>query len=415
MDDRAPEVGFRSRYAEKSEHFVIGLMSGTSLDGVDAALVRILTRDDASVASVDLVRHSYIPYSDELRGIVARLCSRDECRIDDLVYAHYGLSEWYAEAVLLVIRESGMPSSKIDLVSLHGQTVWHAPLPRAFPGPRGELRVKGTLQLGSAAVVRERTGLPVVADLRARDMAAGGEGAPLAPYIDAILFGSATEGRIVQNLGGIGNATVLPAGSNRDAAAAAGIFAFDTGPGNMVIDAIVSEGTGGTKRYDSEGSIAARGRPCLELVDGLMKDPFFSREPPKSTGREVYGASFARALARDAAARGLPFEDAVATATAFTAESIASAYRDFVLPRAPVAVAIVAGGGALNPTLLGMIQERLGPSIRVAASAAFGVPDQAREAMAFALLGHESLMGRPGNLPAVTGARAPVVLGSITL
>jgi anhydro-N-acetylmuramic acid kinase len=415
MVSQAIEVGFRARYAEKREHLVIGLMSGTSLDGVDAALVRILTRDDAGIDSVELVRHSYIPYSAELRSLVAKLCSIQECRVDDLVYAHYGLSEWYSEAVLLAISESGIPASKIDAVSMHGQTVWHAPLARPFPGPRGPLQVKGTLQLGSSAVVRERTGLPVVADLRARDMAAGGEGAPLAPYIDAILFGSATEGRIVQNIGGIGNATVLPAGANTDASAAAGIFAFDTGPGNMVMDAVVLEGTGGAKRYDPEGSIAARGRPCFDIVDALMKDPYFSRKPPKSTGREVYGASFAQDLMKDAAARGLSFEDTVATAAAFTAESIARSYRDFVLPRASIAKVLVAGGGALNPTLLGMIRERLGAGIQVAASAAFGVPDQAREAMAFALLGHESLMGRPGNLPAVTGARAPVVLGSVTL
>ena len=412
MESRTFEVEFRSRYAAKREHIVIGLMSGTSLDGVDAAMVRILTRDNGTIDSVELLRHSYLPYSEALRNLVAKLCVKEDCRVDDLVYAHYGLSEWYAEAVLLVLRESGVPAARIDAVSMHGQTVWHAPETRAFPGPRGDVPVKGTLQLGQAAVVRERTGLPVVADLRARDMAAGGEGAPLAPYIDAVLFGSAEEGRIVQNIGGIGNATVLPAAAAADAA---GIFAFDTGPGNMVIDGVVGEGTGGAKRYDPEGSIAATGRACLEIVEALMRDPYFSRRPPKSTGREVYGAAFSRALMADAAKRGLSFEDTVATATAFTAESIARAYRDFIFPRTPVAAAVVAGGGALNATLLGMLRERLGPAVRVTTAAALGVPDQAREAMAFAVLGHESLMGRPSNLPAVTGARSPVVLGAITL
>lgn len=412
MESRTFEVEFRSRYAAKREHIVIGLMSGTSLDGVDAAMVRILTRDNGTIDSVELLRHSYLPYSEALRNLVAKLCVKEDCRVDDLVYAHYGLSEWYAEAVLLVLRESGVPAARIDAVSMHGQTVWHAPETRAFPGPRGDVSVKGTLQLGQAAVVRERTGLPVVADLRARDMAAGGEGAPLAPYIDAVLFGSAEEGRIVQNIGGIGNATVLPAAAAADAA---GIFAFDTGPGNMVIDGVVGEGTGGAKRYDPEGSIAATGRACLEIVEALMRDPYFSRRPPKSTGREVYGAAFSRALMADAAKRGLSFEDTVATATAFTAESIARAYRDFIFPRTPVAAAVVAGGGALNATLLGMLRERLGPAVRVTTAAALGVPDQAREAMAFAVLGHESLMGRPSNLPAVTGARAPVVLGVLTL
>ncbi len=191
-----------------------------------------------------------------------------------------------------------------------------------FPVRRASIPVTGTLQLGSAAVLRERTGLPVIADLRARDMAAGGEGAPLAPYIDAILFGSRTEGRIVQNIGGIGNATVVPA-----SASARDVIAFDTGPGNMLIDAVVSLGTGGAERYDASGARAARGTVCAALVAVLMKDPYFARKPPKSTGREVYGAAFAAAFLEEATARGLSFEDRVATATAFTAESIAAAYR----------------------------------------------------------------------------------------
>jgi anhydro-N-acetylmuramic acid kinase len=390
-------------------------MSGTSLDGVDAALVRILTDDDGAVGSVELLRHSYIPYAADLRSLVSKLCSREDCRIDELVYAHYGLAEWYAAAVLLVIEEAGLSPSMIDVVSMHGQTVWHAPLPRAFPGPRGEVLVKGTLQLGASAVVRERVGLPVVADLRARDMAAGGEGAPLAPYIDAILFGSATEARAVQNIGGIGNVTVLPAGANKAAADSAGIFAFDTGPGNMVIDAVAAAVTEGKERFDPEGSIAAKGRVSEALVGRLMSDPYFARKPPKSTGREIYGAVFAAAFMKEARSLGLGPQDMAATATAFTAESIAAAYRDFVLPRAKIGTVFIAGGGARNPTLLGMIGERLPKGIRVATSEEAGVPDQAREAMAFALLGHESLMGRPGNLPAVTGARAPVVLGSLTL
>ncbi|MGA2974321.1 MAG: anhydro-N-acetylmuramic acid kinase [Spirochaetia bacterium] len=410
MDSARDEVGFRKTYASKTEHHIIGLMSGTSLDGVDATLVRIVTEQGGAVTSIGLIAHSSLEYSTKVRSIVAALCSPETARIDDLTYAHYGLSEWYARAVSLVMEKSGLPLSEIDAISMHGQTVWHAPLARAFPGPEGDIPVKGTLQLGSAAVLRERTGLPVIADLRARDMAAGGEGAPLATYIDAILFGSKTEGRIVQNIGGIGNATVVPA-----AAKMQDILAFDTGPGNMVIDAVVSLGTGGAERYDPEGSLAARGKVCKPIVENLMKDPFFKRKPPKSTGREVYGVAFAAAFVKDAVSQGLSFEDQVATATAFTAESIAAAYRDFILPRTSIAAVLVAGGGALNTTLLRMIRERLPAGISVTTSAAFGVPDQAREAMAFAVLGHESLMGRPGNLPAVTGARTPVVLGSITL
>jgi anhydro-N-acetylmuramic acid kinase len=293
---------------------------------------------------------------------------------------------------------------------MHGQTVWHAPVARQFPGPDGDIAVKGTLQLGSAAVLRERTGIPVISDHRARDMAAGGEGAPLAPYIDSILFGSDTEGRIVQNIGGIGNATVIPAKAEMG-----DIIAFDTGPGNMLMDAVVIDGTGGAERYDDAGRRGASGKVSESTVRRLMDDPYFKRKPPKSTGREVYGADFARDFISRTKAMGLGFEDRVATATAFTAESIAASYKDFILSTTRIATVLVAGGGALNPTLLRMMQERLPSGILVTTSAAAGVPDQAREAMAFAVIGHESLMSRPGNLPAVTGARNPVVLGSITL
>ena len=250
------ELGFRADYASRAEHLVIGIMSGTSLDGVDAALVRIGTDPAGAVASVKLIAHSYIPYSEAMRTQVARLCSPETARIDDLTYVHFGLSEWYARAVSkLVLRRPDIGADAVDAVSMHGQTVWHAPVPRAFPGPDGDLPVKGTLQLGSAAVLRERSGIPVISDLRSRDMAAGGEGAPLAPYIDALLFGSRTEGRIVQNIGGIGNATVW---CHR--ATQADILAFDTGPGNMVIDAVVTAGTRNAERYDDEGRHGAARR-----------------------------------------------------------------------------------------------------------------------------------------------------------
>ena len=412
MDDSRAAIDFRNRYAAKTDHLVVGLMSGTSLDGVDAALVRIMTGADGagSVSSVTLLHHSYIPYSEEMRALVATLCSPATARIDDLTYLHFGVSEWYAAAVDLVLRESGRRAAEIDAISMHGQTVWHAPQPRSFPGPNGAVSVKGTLQLGSSAVLRERTGIPVIADHRSRDMAAGGEGAPLAPYIDALLFGSPDAGVVVQNIGGIGNATIIPAGASNE-----GVFAFDTGPGNMVIDAVVAEGSKGALRFDEGGALAAAGEVSEAMVAELMADPYFARRPPKSTGREVYGTAFAVSLIAEAKRRGLSFEDRVATATAFTAESIAKAMRDFVLPTTPVSRLLAAGGGALNLSLLRMIGERLPPGIRIATTAAFGVPDQAREAMAFALIGHESLMGRPANLPAVTGARHAVVLGTLTL
>ena len=410
MSSLRDETGFRSSYAAKSEHFVVGLMSGTSLDGIDATLVRILTAPDGRVSAVNLLAKSYLPYSDALRRQIDALCSPLTARIDELTYLHFALGEWYAKSVSMLLETSGWTAAAVDAISMHGQTVWHAPQPRSYPGPDGELQIKGTLQLGSAAVLRERTGISVISDLRSRDMAAGGEGAPLAPYIDAVLFGSTTEGRIVQNIGGIGNATVVPAGAENE-----DVFAFDTGPGNMVIDAVVAEGSGGKERFDDGGTLAAKGRVDEGLVARLMRDPYFSREPPKSTGREVYGIEFSRAFIEEAKAARLGFEDRVATATAFTATSIASAYKDFILPHTAIGKVVAAGGGARNATLLRMISGLLPEGIEVVPSASLGIPDEAREPMAFAVLGHESLMGRPSNLPAVTGARAPVVLGSITL
>ena len=410
---RAVKTMIDSReYSGRRDHSVIGLMSGTSLDGVDAVLVTIGTGPSGSIASVKLAGHVYLAYSEEMRKRISALCSVETARLDDLLYAHFGLGEWYAQAVQRLLSRLCIPASGIDAICMHGQTVWHAPVPRDFPAPDGAglIPVKGTLQIGAGAVVAERTGIPVISDLRSRDMAAGGEGAPLAPFVDGILFGNPKLGRIVQNIGGIGNATVVPPG-----AAAADLLAFDTGPGNMLMDAVAYAGSGGVHRYDPDGSIAAKGRADEAIVQRLMLDPYFSRKPPKSTGREVYGAGFAALFMEETQAKGLSFADRLATATAFTAESIARSYKDFIFPATKIDEVLVAGGGARNATLLGMIRDRLPPGIVTATTSERGVPDEAREAMAFAVMGHESLMGRPGNLPAVTGARGPVVLGTLTL
>jgi anhydro-N-acetylmuramic acid kinase len=426
METTNSKSGFIAAYRRKTEHTVLGIMSGTSLDGVDAVLVSIKTTAAAEVESVRLIKHSYLPYTDEVRGEIASLCTLSTAKIDDLVYTHFGLSEWYAAAALQVISEAGFKADQVDVISMHGQTVWHAPVLRNFPGPSGAVPVKGTLQLGSGPVVQERTGIPVISDLRSADMAAGGEGAPLAPFIDHLLFGSPDEGRIVQNIGGIGNATILPPrlpsrisdsrnSSESTESSSTGVFAFDTGPGNMIIDAIVGISSKGTLRYDAEGGIAARGTVSEELVEEYMQDAYFKRKPPKSTGREIYGVEFAQQFMQRTEEKKMSHNDAVATATAFTAETIARAYQDFVLPYVSIAKVLVCGGGALNTSLLKMIQKRLPEEIIVTTAHAFGIPDQAREAMAFAVIGHESLMGRPGSLPAVTGARKGAVLGVLTL
>lgn len=402
-------------YASSPTHHLVGIMSGTSFDGVDAVLVEIRNDSQGSLESVKLLGQSSLPYSREAKARLLPLCSPATARVDEIVFAHFGLARWYAEAVEELLETTGFASEDVAAVCLHGQTIWHAPQPAGFPGPDGSaIPARGTLQIGSGPALRELLGIPVISDFRSRDMAAGGEGAPLAPYVDALLFGSKTRGRIVQNIGGIGNATVVPA-SGLDATGGAGVFAFDTGPGNMIMDELVRRHTKGALQYDSEGKLGSRGKADLELVEFLMEDPYFPKKPPKSTGREVYGGAYVDRLVEEGRKRGLGSEDLIATATAFTAESIVRAYRDFIFPAAAIDDVVVGGGGALNPLLMDMIRRRLPEGVSLLSTADLGIPEQAREAMAFAVLGHEALMGRPGNLPQVTGASKPVILGVITL
>lgn len=401
---------FIHRYRKETTHRIIGLMSGTSLDGVDAVLVTIVSNADGRMVSVDLEDQVSIPYTNEVKEIVKSLCVKGAADIEDLCFAHFGLAHWNGEAVNRLIEHSGVERASIAAIGMHGQTVWHAPVPRSFPGPEGSLDITGTLQIGNAQMVSFLTGLPVISDFRSADMAEGGEGAPLAPYIDYLLFHQEGKGIAVQNIGGIGNVTVLPKGGNEDDA-----FAFDTGPGNMIIDQIVALGTNQAQQFDDGGANAARGTVCEPLLDEMMDDPYFAKRPPKSTGREVYGSAYSEQVLKRAKALGLSFEDVVATATAFTAKTIAWAYKDFVLPITALDTVVVSGGGARNKTLLSMIQGYLPEGITVKPSDEVGVPDQAREAMAFALMAHESLMGRPSNIPKVTGAKRRVVLGTITM
>ena len=401
----------RSAYGLKREHFLVGIMSGTSLDGIDAVLTRVESASDGSLVAVSLAGQASLPYTPELKKILIALCTPSESRIDDLVYAHFGLATWYAEVVRDLLATTGFSAEKIDALCLHGQTVWHAPQPRDFPAPDGgSFPVKGTLQIGSAPALAELTGIPVIFDFRSRDMAAGGEGAPLAPYVDALLFGSPAKGRIVQNIGGIGNSTVVPAGSRRE-----GVFAFDTGPGNMIIDELARRDSGGALHYDKDGRRGMSGKVDAGLVAALAADPWYALPPPKSTGREVYGSAFVDGFVAKGRTRGLAPDDLVATATAFTAETIAAAYRDFIYPATKIDEVVVGGGGALNPFLMDQLRARLPAGVSLLTTADLGVPELAREAMAFAVLGHESLMGRPGNLPEVTGASRGVILGNTTL
>lgn len=404
------QMDFLQSYRSRLSHKLIGLMSGTSLDGVDAVLVCIETDENGTTTQITLEDQVSIPYTKEMKGLVSRLCVPGASDINDITLAHSGIAYWNAEAVNMLIKHSNISRTAVDAVCMHGQTVWHAPNPLSFPGPSGVMEVTGTLQLGNPQYVASLTRLPVISDFRSADMAAGGQGAPLAPYIDYLLFHQKNKGVAVQNIGGIGNVTVLPLGGRPE-----DVFAFDTGPGNMIIDQLVALHTNQQKQFDEGGAIAASGSVCKPLLEFLMDDPYFVKRPPKSTGREVYGYEFTNRLLQKAATLQISFADSVATATAFTAYTIAQSYTDFVLPVTSLHTVIVSGGGARNKTLLSMLSGYLGPDMQVSVSDDFGIPDQARDAMAFALMGHESLLGRPSNLPAVTGAREPVVLGTITM
>jgi len=404
MDQPAALLNYRA----KREHLLIGLMSGTSLDGIDAALVAIRTNEDGEIADVSLREFYYMPYSDELREWVMNLCSVETARVDRLTAMHYGLSEWYAHAVKQLMDQAGVTAGEVDAVCTHGQTIWHIAGRTPFPGPTGMTEVRASLQIGELSTLAERTGIPVVGNFRARDLAADGEGAPLVPYADYILFRHPKKGRLLQNIGGIANVTVLPAGARIEE-----VTAFDTGPGNMIIDQIVQIVTGGKLRYDEAGRLAQGGTVCEPLLARLLQDPYYQTKPPKSTGREVYGCAFAQELAAEAGQLGISGSDLIATVTALTATSIAQAYLQFVLPETKVEEVIVSGGGAHNQTLLRMLQSQLPAEMSITTARQFGMPDDAKEAVAFAILGHETLMGRPSNVPSVTGARRAVPLGNI--
>lgn len=376
---------------------VIGLMSGTSLDGVDAALVEFEGRDERELHwSVEAF--VTVPYDQDQRDrIHAAIVDGSASALCKL---NVDLGEWLAEAVLRVCETAGVAPHEIDLIGSHGQTIWHEPPTSARRG--------ATLQLGDAATIAERTGVPVVSDFRARDMAAGGEGAPLVPWVDRLLFSLSDRRRILLNIGGMANLTWLPVRGE-----SVPLQAFDTGPGNALIDAAVVLATGGREAYDRDGHWARRGRVRDPLLAELLAHPFFERKPPKSTGREVFGRPFVEALAR----RMRPeteqdWADLVATLTALTARTIADAIGRWVRPR-PVDEVVVSGGGARNPVLVSMLQELLAP-VPVRGGEVLGVDPDAKEAVAFAALAWAYANGIPGNVPEATGATGPRILGSYT-
>jgi anhydro-N-acetylmuramic acid kinase len=387
---------------------VAGVMSGTSADGVDVALCRISpARVEGGTPTVKLIGHAGFAYPKAVRGAVLAAMDARAISVAELSRLNWLLGEIYADCVEKAATKFGV---KVGLVGCHGQTVYHQGVAAKYLGAS----VRATWQIGEASVIAERLRVPVVSDFRPADLAAGGQGAPLVPMLDYVMFRSAKVSRVLQNLGGIGNLTAVPAGADVD-----GVMAFDTGPGNMVIDGCMARLFG--RAFDRGGAVARRGSVLKNVVDEILHEKYFSSLPPKSCGREEFGEEFvARFIARCRTA-GAKDADMVATATALTAESVVDAYRRFVWAhvgqRAPLAKVefVVAGGGAKNAVLMGMLCEELEPlGVRVRLMEELGVAAQAKEGVAFALLAWLSWHNLPGNVPAATGASRAVVLGKVT-
>ncbi|MBI3610466.1 MAG: anhydro-N-acetylmuramic acid kinase [Nitrospirae bacterium] len=378
---------------------VIGLISGTSTDGIDAALVEISGRGLQSW--LKLIAFTTYPYPRELRGQLFRLTH--DGRVEDLSRLNVYVGELFALAAVRIARKAAVPLNEIDLIGSHGQTICHQPDPRKIGG----FKIRSTLQIGEPSIIAERTGITTIADFRHRDMAAGGEGAPLTPYLHYILFHDPRRSRLVVNIGGISNVTFLPSD-----AGLANVLAFDTGPGNMLIDGIVQHRSNGRRTMDRGGEMARRGRVHERLLNELLRHPFLHRRPPKTTGREVFGLAMVRRVIGRSKVLGLNHRDLLATATAFTARSIASAYDRFIFPGGGADEVIVGGGGTRNPTLMRFLQEAFG-SVPVYPFEKFDLDSRALEAMAFALFANGTIQGEPNNVPSATGAGRAVVMGKI--
>lgn len=382
---------------------VAGVMSGTSADGINVALVRIVDaeqRRGPDRTNIKLLGHAEFPYPKEVRQAVLASMNANDASVADLARLNFLLGELYADAVLKAQKQLKV---KAELIGCHGQTLFHQGEPAKFLGRK----IATTWQTGEAAVIAARLGVPVVSDFRPADMAVAGKGAPLVSFLDFLLYRNDRVGRIVQNIGGIANLTAIPAGASPDQ-----VTAFDTGPGNMVIDAVAERWF--RKPYDEDGQIAASGRVLEEAISNVLRKPFFRRKPPKTAGREEFGREFVKEFTLQCGRA--KNADVLATATALTARSIADAIERYVVRGSSgYHQIIVSGGGAKNPTLMAMLANHVRPlGLELRSSDEFGLPAEAKEAVAFAALAYETWMRRPGNLPSATGAKRPVILGKVS-
>jgi anhydro-N-acetylmuramic acid kinase len=388
------------KIAKKRTKRVVGLMAGTSLDGITAAVVQVT--GCGIETKIVLLEHGTFPYDPEIKRAILNASTPRSGTVDLISEMNFVIGELLADAARRITEQAGLKMTDIDLIGSHGQTLYHCALEsRTLWG------TLSSLQIGEPCVIAERTGVTTVADFRTRDIAAGGGGAPLVPYVDFIFLRSQEKSRVILNVGGIANLTVLPRGCAVD-----DVFAFDTGPGNMLIDAVVKEVTHGAEEFDREGRMAAAGVADTELVNELLTHEYFHTEPPKSTGRELFGSKFLMLLLDRASSRGLSGNDLVATATALTPYSVYDACLRFVFPKVDVDELLISGGGSKNETLVRMMRDRFKP-IPVTYSDDYGVSSTAKEAIAFAVLANETICGGCANIPGATGARRRVILGKI--
>ncbi len=396
MDNRLIEI------MEKDTRIIAGMMSGTSVDGVDVAVVELAGHGRGLRYRV-LGTHIY-SFPKHVRRWIIDLTERN-CCIDSVCIGNFLVGDVFSRAFMEAIESIGISLRDIDAIASHGQTIYHIPEYVELHGHR----YRCTLQLGSPQIIAEKTGVATVGDFRIRDVAAGGHGAPIIAYVDYAILSDDTKNRVIQNIGGIANVTVVPKSPRLE-----DIYAFDTGPGNMVINEAVKILTNGSMDYDPNGEIASRGSVDTELLRELMEHPYISRHPPKTTGREMFGSGFTRRVVEKALRKSLAPEDIVATLTMFVVKSIIVNYELFILPKLSVDEAVIGGGGARNRTLMHWLGEELrSRGIRLVLHEDLGIDSKFKEALGMAILGHESLSLLPNNVPGATGARRNVVLGVI--
>jgi anhydro-N-acetylmuramic acid kinase len=387
--------------ARTTSMLVMGMMSGTSADGIDVALARISGAPPK--LSVKLEAHHHVAFPTAVREAILRLANGSPTPTAEISQLNFLLGEEFARAAISACKSWRVPLRRVSLIGSHGQTIYHQGAPSPF---LNDPRLSSTLQIGEPSVIAERTGVTTIADFRPADIAAGGQGAPLVPFVDYLLYRHPARTRVALNIGGIANVTVIPAHAKpKD------VFAFDTGPGNMIVDALVEQFTRGRSHYDKDSQMALRGRLLPKLLTALMENPYLRQQPPKTAGREQFGQFCTKKILSWAKQRRAKSEDVVRTATIFTSLSIANAFQQFILPRTSVDEVIVSGGGAHNSLMMVYLAATLG--LPVIFSGELGVKPEAKEALAFAVLAYESYHRRANNLPSATGAKHPAILGKL--